>query len=109
MSSTLERKKQRREDLKKKREAYAKLTSALLLALLEHLTKPCQPSVPAEEHTAQQQERFVDVVSALVADTQAAHPVQPGESTLDHPAHSAQLLFALDAPPGNPRQDALFS
>jgi hypothetical protein len=51
----------------------------------------------------------MDVISALVADGEAAEAVEPGEGPLDPPPVLAEPLAALDASPGNARDDATAS
>jgi hypothetical protein len=51
----------------------------------------------------------MDVISALVADGEAAEAIEPGEGPLDHPPVLAEPLATLDASPGNARDDATAS
>jgi hypothetical protein len=44
----------------------------------------------ADEAAAKREERFVDVVAAVVADEQSLELVQPGEGALDDPAVTAE-------------------
>ena len=46
-----------------------------------------------------------DVGAPFVADGDAAEAGEPSERTLDHPSVSAKTLAALDATPGDPRND----
>ena len=44
----------------------------------------------ADEAAAEGEERFVDLVAAVVADEQPFELMQPGEGALDHPAVAAE-------------------
>lgn len=46
-----------------------------------------------------------DVSAPFIADRDAAEAGEPGERTLDHPSVSAEALAALDATPGDARDD----
>jgi hypothetical protein len=48
----------------------------------------------------------MEVSSALVADSEALELVQPGESTLDHPAHLSETGAVWDTAAGDYRLDA---
>src|SRR5579885_51310 len=49
----------------------------------------------------------MDILAPLVADGEAAEAVQPRLRALHHPAMPAELLAALDAPPGDAGRDAV--
>ena len=65
----------------------------------------CESSV-ADEAAADREERFVDLVVAVVADEQSFELVQPGEGAFDDPAHLAEagavLGLAAGGDPSNP-------
>ena len=64
---------------------------------LEPLTKRGQAS-EADDGTAQGQEGFMDVSTALVADPQPAELVQPAQGSLHHPAVHSQTAAVFRAP-----------
>lgn len=61
---------------------------------------------PADEHAAEREEGFVDVVAYLPANPQAAEPVQVDERALHDPALSAQAGTVLGAAAGYDRLHA---
>ncbi len=47
----------------------------------------------------------MDIGAALVADSEAAEAIEPGERPFDHPAMPTEPLARLDATPGDPQYD----
>lgn len=47
----------------------------------------------------------MNIGSPFVTDAQTPEPVQPAQRPLNHPSPAAQMLFAFDAPPCDPRRD----
>ncbi len=73
---------------------------------LERLTKlTLLDELPADEGTAQVQERLVNVGPPFVADGRAPETVEPGERALNDPAMAAQPLAGLDALAGDAGPD----
>ena len=60
---------------------------------------------PADEAGGDVVKGGEDVGAPFVADGDAAEAGEPSERTLDHPSVSAKTLAALDATPGDPRND----
>lgn len=52
------------------------------------------------------EEGFVDVVTSLPSNPEAAKTMQSGDGALDHPAEDAQARAVLFAPFGDDRADA---
>ena len=61
---------------------------------------------PADETTANLEERFVNAWQPLVSDSQAPKPVQPSNGALDHPAGATQTATVLGVAPGDLALDA---
>lgn len=72
---------------------------------LERLTEPSD-LVHADEAAPEQCEGHVDVVTALIADSQAAQPGHPGVCTFHDPAMASQTLAAVHALSGYAGLDA---
>src|SRR4051812_39760415 len=53
--------------------------------------------MPADEGSAEMEERLVEVIEAFVADEEASVPMEPGEGAFDDPAISAEFGLGLDA------------
>ena len=60
----------------------------------------------ADEAARESEERFVDVVAAVVADEEALVVVQPGEGALDDPAGAAEAGAVFGLAPGDLGADA---
>lgn len=55
--------------------------------------------VPTDQRAAYVQERQMNVGATLIANTQAAVAIEPGERALDHPTMLAESFAALNAAP----------
>src|SRR3954471_12872685 len=72
---------------------------------LRHLTEPLEEA-EADRGAGEDEEGEVDVVAPLVADRQPAASGDPGQGPFHDPAWRAQPSAALDAAPGDARDDA---
>lgn len=75
------------------------------LNILERLTKPADGS-EAYDCGSEDAEGAVEVSVTFVADGEAPELIDPGEGPLDHPSVLAEMLGAVDAPPGDAGRDA---
>jgi len=73
--------------------------------ILERLTEPSLDEAPADEAGGDVVKGGEDVGAPFVSDGDAAEAGEPCERPLDHPSVSAKTLAALDATPGDPRND----
>lgn len=71
----------------------------------EYLTEP-QDEVEADERAPDPEERLVNVVTALVADSQAAVRAELGQGALDHPAMTPEPFLGFDALASDPATDS---
>src|SRR4051794_13536826 len=83
----------------------ARVRQELPRPVLDRKTEPLKEA-EADRGAGEDEEGEVDVVAALVADHRPAQARDPGQGTLDHPAILAEALAALDAAPGDARDDA---
>jgi hypothetical protein len=60
---------------------------------------------PFQQSRAQDKASFVDVRPSLITDTQATKLIEPGESSLRHPAPSLQATAMLSVSLGEQRDD----
>lgn len=70
-----------------------------------YLTKPLN-EVPRDQRAGESREGEVDIVAALVANSETAEAVEPGERSFHHPPMRPEMMGGLEAPTRDAGDDA---